>query len=59
MSKCKRIKVGPLSVEDLNMHKARSLIPDHLYWLLGYIVTSEVYETDSTPRCSNVTHERK
>lgn len=59
ISKCKGIKIDPLSVEDLHLQKARSLIPDHLYWLLMYMVTSEEYVTSTSPRCSNVRNYRK
>ncbi len=48
---CKGIKIDPLSLDDLNIQKARALIPDNLYWLVRYIVSSEVYAADPSLIC--------
>ncbi|XP_028412609.1 uncharacterized protein LOC114535509 [Dendronephthya gigantea] len=59
LRECKGIKIDPLSFEDLRMQKARALIPDNLYWLVRYMVSTEVYAADPSPICSDVTRERK
>ncbi|CAB3981721.1 multidrug resistance-associated 4-like isoform X1, partial [Paramuricea clavata] len=59
LSTCRGIKIDPLSLEDLYIQKARALIPDNLYWLVRYMVSSEVYAADQSPKASIVSHERK
>ena len=59
LSQCEGIKIDPLSLKDLHMQKARALIPDNLYWLVRYMVSSEEYAADPSLTCSNVSHERK
>ncbi|CAB3983850.1 Hypothetical predicted protein [Paramuricea clavata] len=59
LSMCKGIKIDSLSLEDLHIQKARTRIPDNLYWLVRYMVSLEVYAADQSPKASNVSHERK
>ena len=59
LSQCEGINDDPLSLEDFHMQKARALIPDNLYWLVRYVVSSEEYVADPSLTCLNVSHERK
>lgn len=60
VSKCEGINISPLSVDDLNLQKARALIPDPLYWLLRYMISSDKYlPNNNNSSCSNIANERK
>ena len=59
---CRGISIRPPSVVDLSQTKAKSLIPDSLYWLLRWIIAKPEKEDDddfSSPECSNSSDERR
>ena len=59
---CRGISIRPPSVVDLSLTKAKSLIPDSLYWLLRWVIAKPAKEDDddfSSPECSNSSDERR
>ena len=46
ITNCRGISIGPPSVVDLSLTKAKSLIPDSLYWSLRWIIAKAEKEGD-------------
>ena len=61
VSQCVGISLQPLLVDDLTLDNAKKALPDSLYWLLRWIISSDKTGSDSefvNPRCSNPSDER-
>ncbi|KAK3748173.1 hypothetical protein QZH41_000756 [Actinostola sp. cb2023] len=56
--KCKGIDIYPLNIEDLQLHTAKGLLPQSLYWLIRWIITGLQYCESSSYIASNAADER-
>ncbi len=61
IASCVGISSRPLDVMDVSLSKAKAILPDNLYWLLRWIVSSEStnLEDIATESCKNASDERK
>ena len=59
---CKGINMTPLDNDDLTLHKSKEIIPQSLYWILRWIVTTAEHEVEAfgnhSSSCKNEADER-
>lgn len=62
IASCEGINITPLDNDDLTLHKSKEIIPQSLYWIVRWIVTTAEHEVEAfgnhNSSCKNEADER-